>query len=85
MARVLLEGGPGITWNDQYLKINAMILELYTKTYGEFYVYNKTLAMAITVADTYHAVHLITAGDIVEGETNLFTFGTGGGFYSFII
>lgn len=77
MGRELLEGGPGITWNNQYLKINSMTSELYTRQYGSFYAYNKTIAMAITVQDTYHAIHLITAGDIVTGLVSGFEFYAG--------
>jgi len=77
MARELLEGGPGITWNNQYLKINSMTNELYAKYYGELYAYNKTIAMSITVQDTYHGIHLVTAGDIVTGECSGFEFYAG--------
>jgi len=77
MARQALEGGPGITWINQYDKVNSMTTELYAKYYGEFFAYDKTLSMAITVANVYHGIHLITAGDIVTGECSGFTFNAG--------
>jgi hypothetical protein len=58
---------------------NALLaIESYlTKYTAGMYAYNKTIAFNITVADTYHAVHLVTAGDIVSGTLNNWTFAAG--------
>jgi hypothetical protein len=45
--------------------------------YGGFYAYNKAILLNILVADTYQAVRLVTAGDIVTGLVNGFTFYAG--------
>lgn len=45
--------------------------------YGEMYVYNKSIPLQINTADTYHAFHQVTAGDITSGLTNNFTINTG--------
>jgi hypothetical protein len=45
--------------------------------YGEFRAYNKAILLNILVADTYQAVRLVTAGDIVTGLVNGFTFYAG--------
>jgi hypothetical protein len=45
--------------------------------YGGFYAYNKAILINILVADTYQAVRLVTAGDIVTGLVNGFTFYAG--------
>lgn len=50
---------------------------LVTSKLGGFYSYDKAIPFNITVADTYHAFHLVTAGDIVSGSLRGFTFNAG--------
>lgn len=45
--------------------------------YGGFYAYDKAIPFQITVTNTYHAVHLVAAGDIVTGLVRGFTFNAG--------
>lgn len=52
-------------------------IETMGKYYGEMYAYNKTIPFNITVADTYHALALVTASDIVTGLVNGWTFNAG--------
>jgi hypothetical protein len=45
--------------------------------YGGFYAYNKAIPFQITVSNVYHALHLVTAGDLVGGLMSGFTFNAG--------
>jgi len=47
------------------------------RSYAGMYAYNKSIPFNITVADTYHALHLVTAGDIVAGLLSNWTFNAG--------
>lgn len=58
-------------------KVNDNFNEVYTKYYAEMYAYNKAILMNITVADTYHALHLAAANDIVTGLVSNWTFNAG--------
>jgi len=52
-------------------------IRLYGTYYGGWYAYEKAIVFGITVSNTYHALHLITAGDFVAGSLNGFTFDAG--------
>ena len=52
-------------------------IALYSSYYGGMFAYNKAIPFNITVADTYHAFHLVTAGDIVTGLLQGFSFDAG--------
>lgn len=80
MAQETILGGLGVYWSAIKLSLNNMFTELYgltDKYYCEFYAYNKSIPLNITVQDTYNAIHLVTAGDIVEGLCNGWSFNAG--------
>jgi hypothetical protein len=45
--------------------------------YGGMYTYDKNVSLAINTANVYHAYHLVTAGDVVTGLVNGWTFAAG--------
>jgi len=45
--------------------------------YGGFYAYGKAIVLDFVAANQYHAIHLVTAGDIVAGILSGFTFNAG--------
>lgn len=52
-------------------------IQIYSTYYGGFYAYEKAIVFNITVSNTYHALHLITAGDFTAGLLDGFTFNAG--------
>lgn len=48
-----------------------------TRGHGGFYAYDKAIPFQISVSDTYHALHLVTAGDFTAGLLFGFTFFAG--------
>jgi hypothetical protein len=58
------------------LNLDALPTEL-SAYYAEMYSYGKAILFNITVAATYHALCLVTAGDIVTGLVNGWTFYAG--------
>jgi len=49
----------------------------FSPCYSGMFAYDKAIPLNITVANTYHAIRLVTAGDIVTGFLSGFTFDAG--------